>query len=90
MVGLGANAVGQGLQIEQARVQPLAVWMGIGQLGLDLIVGDDAACGGVDQEHLAGFEPPFGDDLGGGHLKDAALAGKDDAVIDGAPPPSGP
>ena len=43
--------------MEQAGVEPLLVRVLGGQLGLDLLVGDDAALRGVDQEHAAGLQP---------------------------------
>ncbi len=37
--------------------------MQLGQLGLDLLVGNDAALFQVDEQHLARLQPPFRDDL---------------------------
>ena len=55
VVGLDTGALGQGLQVEQPGVQPFAVGLLLAQVFLDLVVGDDAALRGVDQEHLAGL-----------------------------------
>jgi hypothetical protein len=48
--------------VDLGAVQPLAVGLGGGQLGLDLGVVDDAALLQVDQEHLAGLQAPLLDD----------------------------
>ena len=45
-----------------ACVEPLVVGLGLGELGLDLLVLDDAALLEVDQQHLAGLQPPLADD----------------------------
>jgi hypothetical protein len=86
VVGLDADAVGQGLQVQQAGVEPFAVRLLLGKGFLDLVVGHDAARGGVDEEYLAGLQPALGDDLGGRHVEHAAFTGQNDAVVDGAPP----
>ena len=90
VVGLDADAVGQRLEVEQAGVQPFPVGLLLAQVVLDLVVGDDAALRGVDQEHLAGLKPALGHDLGGRHVEHAAFAGQDDAIVDGAPPAARP
>jgi hypothetical protein len=46
-------ALRQRPQRDDAGVQPVGVGLRRGQLGLDLVVFDDAAGGGVDQEHPA-------------------------------------
>ena len=43
--------------MEQAGVEPLLVGVLGGEFGLDLLVVDDAALRGVDQEHPAGLQP---------------------------------
>ena len=50
-------ALGQVGQVDQAGVQPLLVGVLAGELGLDLLVADDAARGGVDEEHPARLQP---------------------------------
>jgi hypothetical protein len=90
VVGLNPDTVGQRLEVEQAGVQPFAVGLLAAQVYFDLVVGDDAALGRVDQEQLAGLQPTLGDDLGRRHVEHTAFAGEDDAVVDGAPPAPGP
>jgi hypothetical protein len=48
-----SSALRQLVEVELLGVQPLLVRVLGGQFGLDLLVGDDAALGGVDQEHPA-------------------------------------
>ena len=59
-----AVVIGAGhlVQTHAQRVDPLPVGLGGGQLRLDLAVVDDAPLLQVDQEHLAGLQPPFLDD----------------------------
>jgi hypothetical protein len=58
----GRDVGGQGVQVDLGAIQPLAVGLGVGELGLDLGVVDDAALLQVDQEHLAGLQAPLLDD----------------------------
>ena len=44
-------------------LQPRTIGMGACQLVLHLGVGDDAALFEIDEQHLAGLQAPFGDDL---------------------------
>ncbi len=60
--------------------------LGGGQLGLDLVVLDDPALGGVDQEHPARLEPALGDHRGRVEVEDAGLAAEHDQAVFGAPP----
>ena len=48
---------GKLVEVEQAGVQPLLVGQLRCELGLDLLVVDDAALGGVHQEHAARLQP---------------------------------
>ena len=52
-------------------------------LRLDLLVGDDAALGKVDQKHAARLQPPLLDDLLLRHRQHAGFRGHDDAVVIG-------
>ena len=52
----------QGFHADLAVVQPFLIRAGIGEFRLDLVVGDDPALFEVDQQHLAGLQPPFADD----------------------------
>ncbi len=44
-------------------LEPVAVGVGGGERRLDLLVGDDALAFKIDQQHLAGLQPPLADDL---------------------------
>ncbi len=57
------GAFRQFLQLDLGLAQPFLVRMLDGERLLDLAVLDDAALLEVDQQHLAGLEPPFADDL---------------------------
>ncbi len=50
------------LDLEESGVQPLLVRVFGGEFGLDLLVFDDAALRGVDQEHSAGLQTHLLDD----------------------------
>ncbi len=75
--------LGQVLQHDLGARQPLGVGMAAGEIGLDLVVGDDAALFEVDQQHLARLQAPLGDDprfLDGQHTR---LGGHDHLVVGG-------
>ena len=80
-----AHALGgrvrQFLQHELGAMQPVAVGMALGQRRLDLVVGNEAALFEVDQQHLAGLQPPLGDDLVLGDLQHAHFGRHHDAVV---------
>ena len=57
----------QVLDLDLTGGQPLLIGMGVGQLGLDLVVGNDAALLQVDEQHPARLEPPLVQDLLLGH-----------------------
>ncbi len=66
-------------------MQPLLVRGGGGQLGLDLLVVDDPALSGVDQEHLPRLQPAFLHHLVRGNVEDTDLRGHDDQAVVGHP-----
>ncbi len=70
-------------ELELRVPQPFAIRLGIGELRLDLRVLDDAALLQVDEQHLAGLEPPLADDLFLRDRKHAAFGRHDDAVVFG-------
>ncbi|EAP99266.1 hypothetical protein JNB_03820 [Janibacter sp. HTCC2649] len=82
-------ALGQVLQREQAGVQPLLVGVLRGELGLDLVVADDAASGRVDEEHATRLEAAALDDLLGREVEDTGLRGEDDETVLGHPVAAG-
>ena len=64
-------------------VQPLLVGRLCGQFGLDLGIVDDAALFHVDQEHLAGLQAPFLDDLRLGNRQHAHLGSHHHIIVIG-------
>ena len=84
---IGAHAlVRRGRQFFQndlGAVQPVAVGMALGELRLDLVVGNEAALLEVDEQHLAGLQPPLGDDLVLRNLQHAHFGRHHDAVVAG-------
>ncbi len=79
---------GAGRQVVEADLvvgQPLGVGVLGGQLGLDLVVVDDAALGGVDQEHAAGLQPALAHDALGVDVEHAHLAGQHHQAVVGDP-----
>ena len=65
--------------------QPFAVGVLGGQLGLDLVVVDQAALGRVDQEHAPRLEASLAHDALGGDVEHAHLRGQDDQPVVGDP-----
>jgi hypothetical protein len=82
---LDVLAVGQVAQVEQTGVEPLLVGLLGGQLGLDLLVADDAAVGGVHEEHPAGLQATRLTTFSAGEVEDARLGGEDDQTVVGDP-----
>ena len=82
-----AHALGrrvrQFLQHDLGAVEPFAIGMALRQRRLDLVVGNEPALFEVDQQHLAGLQPPLGDDLVLGDLQHAHFGRHDDAVVAG-------
>ncbi len=72
-----------------AELDDLAQPLAVGSFGreptLDLLVADDAALDGVDEEHLAGLEPALLDDLRRFDVEHADLGGHDDQTVVGDP-----
>ncbi len=69
---------------------PRAVIGGGGEAGLDLLVGDDAPGGGVDEEHAARLDAGALDHVLRLDGDDAGLGGHDDGVVGGDPDASRP
>ena len=78
-------ALGDVVEVDQAGVQPLVVRVLGGELGLDLLVLDDAVLVGVDQEHPARLEPALAHDRGGVEVEHADLGGEHDQAVVGDP-----
>ena len=81
---------GEVVQVDQVPVQPLPVGPRRGQAGLDLVVPDDPALRGVDEEHPARLQPPLLDHLACGDVHHADLAGHHHQVVARDPVPAGP
>ena len=65
--------------------EPLPVGVLGGQDGLDLVVLDDAAGGGVDEEHLSRLKATFYEDRSGVEVQYAHLRGEHDQALVGHP-----
>jgi hypothetical protein len=83
-------AVGEVVQVHEALLEPLLVRTLLRELGLHLLVADDASLRGVDEEHLPGLEAALLHDTRGIDVDDAGLAGHDHAVVVGDPVPARP
>ncbi len=79
-------AVRQLVDVEQPGVQPLVVGVLFGEAGLDLLVVDDAALRGVDQEHPARLQTALGHHFFRLEVEHAGLAGQHHSVVGGLPP----
>jgi hypothetical protein len=78
-------ARGEFVDVEQAGVQPLLVRVLGRQLGLDLLVVDDAALGRVDQEHPARLQPHLLDHSRRVEVQHARLGRHYDETVAGDP-----
>ncbi len=74
-------ALGQRVQVHDPGVQPLVVGRLGRQLGLDLVVLDDAVLLGVDEEHPPRLQAALADDAGGVDRQHADLGGQDDETV---------
>ena len=64
----------QVVEVHEPGVEPLLVRLQVGELGLDLVVGDDAALRGVDEEVRPGSSRPLLTILLGVDVEHADLA----------------
>ncbi len=69
------------MHADLGAVEPLLIGVSIGKLGLDLLVGNDASLGKVDEQHLAGLQPPFLHDVLFGYRQHAGLRRHDDEPV---------
>ena len=82
VVGLrDRGRVGQALDRLEIRLQPLAVGMLRRVRVLELLVVDDAALRGVDEEHAAGLQALLEQDALGRDVEDADLGGHHDQAV---------
>ena len=83
-------AAGQVTHFNGVAFHPLAVRVLGSEALLDLFIGNDAAFGGVDQEHLAGLETALGHDVLLRDLRqNAGLGGQNDVAVIGELPAAG-
>ena len=83
-------ALGQLGQRNQPVVQPLLIGVFGGQLGLDLLVGHDAALRGVDQKHPAWLQPHPAHHRRRVEVKHAGLGGHHHQTVVSDPNPGRP
>ena len=67
------RVLGHIVQTDAQVFNPLLVGLAVGQTGLEFFVVDHAALFQVDQEHLAGLQTPFANNLALGHRQHARL-----------------
>ena len=86
IIGLGAGFFrhfGQIFELVLRGLQPFLVRLGAGQTLLDLFILDDAALLQINQQHLAGLEPPFALDALLGHRQHAGFRSQNHMVVIG-------
>ncbi len=71
------------LQHDLRLLEPLLVRMAFRQRRLELLVRNEPALLEIDQQHLAGLQPPLRDDVLFRNRQHAHLGGHDDAVVAG-------
>ena len=71
----------QVVDVDLVLVEPLAVRARRGERALDLLVLDDAALRGVDQEHLARLQPALAHHVFRRHVEHAGFRGQDDEIV---------
>ena len=79
--GRWVRGLGQLVEIQGVAVEPVAVRLGRHDVALQLLVADDAALRGIDQEHAAGLQAPLFQHAVGRHVQHADLGAHDDQVV---------
>ena len=82
--------LGEVVQVDDPLAQPLVVGELCGKVGLDLVVLEDASCGGVHQEHAARLQPALAHDALWIQVQDAGLRGQHHQALVGHPEASRP
>ena len=67
--------------LDLGALQPLLVGVARGEIGLEVVIGDDAALLQVDQQHLARLQAPLPGDVLLGHRQHAGFRRHDDAIV---------
>ena len=83
LLGCAHGMLGHIVQADAQVFNPLFVGLAVGQAGFQLFVVDHAALLEVDQEHLAGLQTPFANDLALGHGQHAGLGAHDHQIVVG-------
>ena len=78
------------LEVDQVLIQPLAVGLPGGIVGLEIVVLDDLPGLGIHQQHLARAEPVLLDHHGRIDVQHAHLGGENQIVVPGHVVPGGP
>ena len=76
-----ARGLGQRVDGDLLLLEPFAVGLARGERLLDLGVGDDALLNGVDEEHAAGLQAAFLEDVFGRNFDDAGFGGENDQIV---------
>ena len=71
------------LEHDLGALEPILVGMALGQRALELLVGNEAALVEIDQQHLAGLQPPLLHDFAFRDRQHAHFRGHDDALVAG-------
>ena len=77
------------LELVLRGLEPLFIRRGIGQLGLEFLVLDNAALFEIDQQHAARLEPPLARDIGIVERQHAAFRGEHHEIVLGRAPARG-
>ena len=83
-LGIGvvhARGLGQLIDGDLVRLQPLGIGLARGQILFDFSVGNDAACDGIHQKHLAWLQSALFLDLLGSDIEHACFGSHDDQSI---------
>ena len=83
-LGIGvvhARGLGQLIDGDLVRLQPLGIGLARGQTLFDFFVGNDAACDGIHQKHLARLQSALFFDLLGSDIEHACFGSHDDQSI---------
>ena len=81
--GDGARGLGQRHQLDLLLIKPLAVGLARGKLLFGFGVGDDALLHRVDEEHAAGLQAAFFEDVLRRNFDDAGFRSENDEIVFG-------
>src|SRR5690242_5264551 len=78
------------VQVDQAALEPVRVWVLLSEVRLEFSIFDNACLAGIDEEHAPGLQATLSHDMPGIDGHHARFAGHDDPVIVGDPVAAGP